>query len=163
MLKNMEDVKFRLANHEDLKLLSGIYVIAYNSLKIGENWDNESAYKLIEYLFEDQPDLFFVGEVDGKVVGGIVATVRPWWDGNHLIEGELFIHPDYQKKKIGVRLVKKLFTVAKEKYQAVAWDTYTHKVYENPLAWYKNLGFEEIDNWTMITGNIDEVLKKIKE
>lgn len=99
----------------------------------------------------------------GRVIGGIVATVRPWWDGNHLIEGEIFVHPQHRKKGIGVKLIEKLFAVAKEKYNVVSWDTHTHKVYKDPLAWYKSLGFEEIKKWTMITGNIDKVLKVIKE
>jgi GNAT superfamily N-acetyltransferase len=98
-----------------------------------------------------------------KVVGGIVATVRPWWDGNHLIEGEIFVHPKHQKKGIGVKLIEHLFTRAKEKYNVVSWDTHTHKVYKDPLAWYRSLGFEEIKKWTMITGNIAKVLKIIKE
>lgn len=156
-------INFRLAKKEDLQLLSEIYTISYNSLNIGEKWTQSSAYKLIKYLFEDQPDLFFVAIENEKVVGGIVATVRPWWDGNHLIEGEIFIHPDFQKKGIGVKLIKQLFTTAKEKHSVVSWDTFTHRVYKNPLAWYKELGFEEIKHWVMITGNIDKVLKKIKD
>lgn len=156
-------VNLRLAKTEDLQTLSEVYVVAYNVLNIGEKWTESKAYELIKYLFEDQPDLFFVATVDEKVVGGIVATVRPWWDGNHLIEGEIFIHPDFQKKGIGVKLIKQLFTTAKEEYHVVSWDTFTHRVHKNPLAWYKQLGFEEIKHWVMITGNIDKVLKTIKE
>lgn len=156
-------INLRLVKKDDLQSLAEIYILAYNPLNIGEKWSPESAYKLMGYMFEDQPDLFFVAEVIEKIVGAIVASVRPWWDGNHLIEGEIFIHPDYQKKGIGVKLIKKLFTTAKEKYGVVAWDTYTHKVYENPLAWYKSLGFEEIKHWTMITGDVDKVLKTIKD
>lgn len=153
----------RLASESDLEALADIYTTAYNILNIGEKWEKESALKLIKYLFKDQPDLFFVAQDNGKIVGGIVATVRPWWDGNHLIEGELFVHPDNQGQKTGIKLVKKLFSTAKEKYGAVAWDTYTHIIHEHPLAWYKKLGFEQIKQWTMIEGNIDEVLQKIED
>lgn len=159
----MNNAILRLATEADLNALSEIYTTAYNSLNIGENWTPESARKLLEYMFEDQPDLFFVAEESGKVKGAIVATVRPWWDGNHLIEGEIFVHPDYQKKGIGVKLIKILFTTAKEKYDVVSWDTYTHKVYKNPLAWYKSLGFEEIKHWTMITGDVGKILSNIKD
>lgn len=159
----MDKVSLRLATGDDLNLLREIYIQAYNSLNIGEHWNKQSAYKYIEYLWNDQPDLFFVAEIEGKVVGGIVATVRPWWDGNHLIEGEIFVHPKYQGKGIGVKLIKQLFTTAKEKYEAVSWDTYTHIVHDNPLKWYKQLSFEEINHWTMITGNIEKVLKTIRD
>lgn len=156
-------INIRQATKKDLQILSEVYTVAYNSLGIGENWTVGSAHKLIKYLYEDQPDLFFVAQDGGAIVGGIVATVRPWWDGNHLIEGEIFVHPKHQKKGIGVKLIEKLFTVAKERYSVVSWDTYTHKVYKDPLVWYKSLGFEEIKHWTMITGDIDKVLKIIKE
>ncbi len=132
-------------------------------MKIGEEWDGTSAQKLLEWFYHEQPDLFFVAEMDGKIVGGIVALIKPWWDGNHLADGELFVHPDNQGNKIGVKLIKQLFISAKQKYQAVSWDTFTHIVHEHPLSWYKNLGFEEIEHWKMITGNIDSVLEKIKD
>ncbi len=156
-------INLRNATSGDLKTLASIYCAAYNSLNIGENWDESSALKLITYLFEDQPDLFFVALSDSEVVGGIVATVRPWWDGNHLIEGELFLLPEFQGVGIGVKLIKKLFTLARELYDVVAWDTYTHTVREHPLSWYKKLGFEEIGHWTMITGNVDKVLESIEK
>jgi GNAT superfamily N-acetyltransferase len=156
-------MRVRLADKSDLHSLSEVYSVAYNSLNIGENWTPETAYPLIEYLFNDQPDLFFVIQEDEGVVGGIVATVRPWWDGNHLIEGELFVHPEHQKKKYGVLLIKTLFSEAKNKYNVVSWDTFTHRIYEHPLSWYKKLGFEEIKQWTMIAGNVQKVLDTIGE
>src|SRR5436190_6325126 len=122
-------LSIRLATKEDLQILSEIYTHAYYSLNIVENWTSQSAYQLITYLFHDQPDLFFVAIIDNKVIGAITATVKPWWDGNHLVDGEIFINPDYQKKGIGVKLIKKLFTTAKEKYKVISWDTFTHTIY----------------------------------
>ncbi len=153
----------RLAKKEDIVELAEVYQLAYNSLNIGENWNQETSIKLIKYFFDLQPDLFFVAELDDKVVGGLVAQIKPWWDGNHLVEGELFVHPDHQSKGLGKKLIKKLFSEAKEKYGAISWDTFTHRVYEHPLKWYKNMGFEEIANWVMITGDVKKVLKNLKE
>lgn len=155
-------VSVRPVHDEDFLKLSKIYALAYNSLNIGENWDEASALKLLKHLYLQQPDLFFTAEENGKVVGAITAPVKPWWDGNHLTDGELFVHPDNQRHGIGKLLIEKLFTEAKEKYSAVSWDTFTHRVYEHPLKWYKSLGFEEIEEWVMISGDIDVVLKNLK-
>ena len=155
-------IKIRLAKSSDLKTLAPIYVKAYNPLNIGEHWDEKSAYVLLKHLYKAQPDLFFVVEVDGKVVGHISALVKPWWDGNHLTDGELFIDPKYQKKGIGKKLIQHLFKEGLAKYNAVSWDTFTHVVYEHPLKWYKNMGFKVIKDWTMITGDIKKVLKILK-
>lgn len=154
-------VAIRLTSKEDLKELAEIYKTAYNSLNIGENWDSKSSLKLMQHLFEDQGDLFFIAEENGKILGGIVALVKPWWDGNHLTDGEIFIDPASQKKGIGTQLIKQMFTEALEKYQATSWDTFTHKVYEHPLKWYKSIGFKEIQHWTMIAGDIKEVLARL--
>jgi L-amino acid N-acyltransferase YncA len=153
----------RLAQKEDLPGLADVYTLSYNAADISEHWTPDAALKLLEYLYKDQPDLFFVAEADHVVIGAIVATVRPWLDGNHLIEGELFLHPEHQHHGLGVTLVKRLFTTAKEQYNVVAWDTYTHIVHKHPLTWYKKLGFEEIKEWTMITGNVDRVLDTISK
>jgi GNAT superfamily N-acetyltransferase len=145
----------------DLSILAPIYVEAYNPLEIGENWDTPSALKLLEHLYHIQPDMFFTLEEDNQIIGAISALIKPWWDGHHITDGELFIHPDYQRKGYGKQLVKHMFTKSKEKYNAVSWDTFTHVVHEHPLKWYQNMGFEVINEWQMITGNIDEVLEKI--
>ncbi len=120
--------KIRRANPGDLDKLAEIYTKSYNSLDIGENWDEKSAKKLLKHLFNDQEDLFFVVEERGKPVGAIVGLIKPWWDGNHITDGELFVHPDHQKKGLGKKLVKKLFEEALDKYNAVSWDTFTHVI-----------------------------------
>lgn len=156
-------ITLRLANTEDLIKLAEIYCIAYNSLNIGENWDDKSALKLLQHFYKEQADLFFVAEEKGKIVGGVVALLKPWWDGNRLTDGEIFVHPNSQGKGIGTQLIKRLFSEALKKYNAISWDTHTHKIYKNPLRWYKNMGFKEIENWIMITGNIKEILKKLSK
>ena len=156
-------MNIRIAKKEDIKKLALIYVDAYNSIDIGENWDTQSAEKLLKSLYLHQPDLTFVAEEKGEIVGGINAVIRPWWDGNHITDGELFVSPKYQGKGIGKKLIARLFSKAKDKYQAVSWSTYTHVVHEHPLKWYKGMGFNEVKEWTMIAGDIDKVLARIKE
>ena len=133
-------VKIRHAKLEDIKKLAPIYVKAYVSLDIGEYWDEKSAYQLLKHLFEAQPDLTFVVENNGEIIGAVNALIKPWWDGYHIVDGEIFIHPDHQKKGLGKKLIKHLFEQAKKKYNAVSWDTVTHVVHEHPLKWYKSIG-----------------------
>lgn len=156
-------MKIRSVEKSDFDKLAKLYVEAYNPLNIGEHWDVASAKKLLFHLYSAQPDLFFVVEDNDKVIGAINAIVKPWWDGYHITDGEVFIHPKHQGKGIGKKLIKHLFGQAKKKYQAVSWDTFTHIVHEHPMKWYKSLGFEEIREWAMITGNINQVLNNLKE
>lgn len=155
-------LNIRLATELDLISLGIIYSKAYNALNIGEKWTDDTAYKFLKHFYNDQPDLFFAAEINRKIVGGIVSLVKPWWDGNHLTDGEIFVSPDYQNKGVGAELIKRMFTEGLRKYQAISWDTFTHRVHEHPLKWYKKMGFTEIDQWVMITGDIKEVLRKLK-
>jgi GNAT superfamily N-acetyltransferase len=81
--------------------------------------------------------------------------------GWNLTDGELFVSPNHQGKGIGTKLIEHMFSVAQEKHKAISWDTFTHRVYEHPLKWYKSLGFEEISHWVMITGDIKKILENI--
>lgn len=154
-------MEIRPARKEDVKRLAEIYFLTYNSIHIGENWTKEKALSMLTYLFEAQPDLTFVAIVDNQIVGGVNAIVKPWWDGNHLTDGEIFVSLKHQGQKIGKKLLKRLFQEAKNKYNAVSWDTFTHIVHKHPLSWYKSMGFKEIQNWIMITGDIDKVLNNL--
>lgn len=155
-------IDIRPVDTSHLPQLARVYADSYNSVHIGETWDAKSALALMNYFYKEQPDLFFAAFVDEKIAGATVAMVKPWWDGNHLIDGEIFVDPQFQKKGLGEKLLRVLFEKAQEKYQAVSWDTYTHIIHEHPLSWYKKLGFEQISNWTMITGDIKKVLKNIQ-
>ncbi|MBP6943200.1 MAG: GNAT family N-acetyltransferase [Candidatus Buchananbacteria bacterium] len=146
----------------DLQVLAEVYSKTYEAFDVGEKWTPETALQLLRYWFERQPDLAFLAEEDGEILGGFFAAVKPWWDGMHLVDGELFVHPDHQKKKIGTMLSKHMFTQAMEKYQAQVWDTYTFKNTEHPLKWYKAQGFDENKDWVMISGDLKEALKRLK-
>lgn len=156
-------MKIRNVTESDIPAIASIYADAYNSLNIGEKWTKETAEELMKYFFKEQSDLFFLCEDEGQVVGATVALVKPWWDGNHITDGEIFVRTDYQGKGVGKKLLKALFTESKKKYEALSWDTFTHRVYEHPLKWYKDIGFEEIKHWVMITGDIDKVLSKLED
>lgn len=69
----------------------------------------------MRFWFEGQPDLFLVAVHEDQIVGGAVAGIIPWWDGCHLSNAELFVHPDFQKRRIAKRLLKELLTKAVSK------------------------------------------------
>lgn len=156
-------VDIRLAKESDLVRLGEVYSSVYDVFDVGEKWTPETAKKLMEYWLKRQPDLFFVAEEGEQILGGFVAGIQPWWDGNHLVDGEIFVDPDYQGKGIGSRLSRTMFETAIDRYNASVWDTYTFKGPKHPLSWYKQMGFEEIEDWTMISGDIRKALKRIEE
>ena len=157
------EIKIRQMKEKDLKKLAELYVKAYKIYNKWERWNTKAAYRLFKYWLKRQPDLALVAEYNNKVAGAFVAGIKPWWDGNHLIDGELVVDPDYQKKGIGKLLLKTMLEKAILKYNATMWDAITFKKTEFPLSWYRRLGFNEADGWTIISGNIKKALEKAKK
>lgn len=152
----------RPMKQDDLKELAQIYVEVYEDFDVGEKWDQESAQKLLKHFFDKQPDMCFVAEKGNQLLGGFLAGVKPWWDGNHLVDAELFVHPKHQKSGVGSQLSKHAYQEAKDKYQATYLDFVTFSGFDFPLSWYKKQGFEVINGWTLISGELQEVLQNLE-
>lgn len=148
--------------HYHLEKLIPVYIDAYSNFDSNEKWDSDTTRAYLTYNHDLQPDLSLVALIDGKVVGAFFASVKPWWDGARLIDGEIFVDPTYQNKGIGKKLIRQMFLNAKEKHGVYCWDTFTFKQ-NHQLDFYKNMGFEEISDWTMITGDIDTVLSNLEK
>lgn len=157
----MKNLVIRTFDKRDLDKLAKLYCKVYDRIDVGEKWEYTSAHKLLSYWLERQPDLCFLAEYDKVIVGGFVSGVKPWWDGNHLFDGEVFVDPDHQKKGIGTELSKVMYKTAVEKYGATHFDAFTFSDREHPLSWYKKQGFNEVKNWTIISGDLRKVLKKL--
>jgi len=161
-------INTRLGRKEDLRLLAEIYKELYGDSILGEDWAIEKSKALLNFYLQLQQDLFLVAEVDGKVVGAVMSLVKPWHDGNRLIETEIFVANNYQKQGIASKLFHEHFKIAMEKYDAKFMEAHTYQE-ENgyPLNWYKKQGYEIIDEWYIINGNIKKAYeyfdKKIKE
>lgn len=161
-------INIRLVKKEDLKELAKIYRDLYGKSILNEDWSIEKSYGLLDFFYKLQSDLFVVAEVDKKVIGAVMSLVKPWYDGNRLIETEIFVADEYQRSGIASRLFHKHFKLAMEKYDAKIIEAHTYKE-ENgyPLNWYKKQGYKVIDEWYVINGDIEEVYKyfdkKIKE
>jgi GNAT superfamily N-acetyltransferase len=145
----------------DLESLASVYVDVYTTFDVGEIWDKMSAHKMLKFWFEHFPGLAFVATNEEKIIGGFLAGIKPWCDGNHLIDGEIFVHPDHQQNGVDGKLMKVMLEAARDKYQAVVWDTYTFRNFEHPMSWYKQMGFEEIRDWVMISCDIGKTLQRL--
>lgn len=157
----MQNVNIRLIREEDISSTAKVYKTAFNRADVGEKWTLESAEKLIEFLFKFQPDLFFVAEFEGKILGGAVGLIKPFWNGNYITETELFVNPEFQNQGIGKELLKKLISEALNKYNITSFDGLAYKNRKFPLAWYQRIGLKESDKLVYLEGNPKEIIEKL--
>lgn len=156
-----EDIIIRLMREEDLEEVAVLYTEIYNRLDIGEKWTKESSYELMNYWLSKQSDLCFVATLGNRIVGGFIAGIKPWWNGNHLIDGEVFVDYNYHKYGIGTELSKVIYKTALDKYKITSIDLVTFNKNGFPLSWYKKLGFEAEKQLIIINGNPEIVIKKL--
>jgi predicted N-acetyltransferase YhbS len=115
----------RLMKKKDIEEISILYANVYDSVDIGEKRTKETASNLMNYRLSRQPDLCFIATIDEKIVGGFIAGIKPWWDGNHLVDGEVFVDYAYHKQKIGSKLSKVIYQTALDKYSITSIDLVT--------------------------------------
>ncbi|MCK5027350.1 MAG: GNAT family N-acetyltransferase [Candidatus Pacebacteria bacterium] len=154
-------VVIRTMTEKDLSKVASVFTEAYDKADIGERWTYDASYSLINYWFLKQPDLCFVAIVENKIVGGFVAGIKPWWDGNHLIDGEIFVDPAYQTCGIGPKLSKIMYQTALEKYKITNISFITFSRNNFPLRWWRKLGFGIETHLILIDADPKEVLKKL--
>ena len=147
---------------EDLDSLASIYKELYDDADIGEYWTIENAKKLLEYWYDKQGDLFFVAEEDGKAVGAVMSGVKPWFDGNRLVDTEIFVSKQYQKRHIGKELYKKHLAEAQRIYQAKVIEFHTYgDESEFPQNWYNRIGFKKDKESIIMNASIQQVLEHL--
>jgi ribosomal protein S18 acetylase RimI-like enzyme len=154
-------ITIELANENDLPALGEVFAEVYSRFDVGESWTAETAKQLLSYWFKRSPELFYVARVEGRIVGAFVVDIKPWWDGNRAVDGEIFVHPEYQQHGVGAKLMKKVLTIAQSEYSVKSFDTCTF-ANKYPLNWYQKLGFKQTDDLVFITGDINTVLGNLK-
>ncbi len=158
--ESSSSIELRLLGEKDIPRVAEIYAVSFLRANVGEEWTPDKAEEFIRYWFHRQPDLFFVAVDNEKVVGGFVAAIKPWWNGNHLVDGEIFVDPDYQSKGIVKSLLKEGIEKARDKYNAVEMEGIADGKNNFPMPWYKKLGLQE-SRWKFISGEIEVILKNL--
>jgi len=155
--------KYQLSiiSKSQLKELGSVYAECFNLADIGEHWSDKAAVDFLTYLWKIQSDLFFIASKEDKIVGGLVGIIKPWCDGNHIHEIELFVHPDHQRQGIATDLTKVLLQTAIDKYNIVEFEGIADgSLHDFPLSWYKRIGVVPT-GLIHVAGKSKEMLEKL--
>lgn len=146
----------RKSRRQDIEQLTKVYKRAYGRSKDGEDWSIQRARALLEFYFKLKTFIGLTAIVDSKIVGAFFSFIKPWYDGDHLGEGELFVDPDYQHRKIGMKLFLEMNMIAKKKGCTI------HEliVYGSIARWYKRLGIKE-SGLKHMQGKIKDIVRRM--
>lgn len=141
--------------------MAAIYVAAFKEVDASEQWSPEAAADLVLFFLRTQPDLAFVAESQKQVIGCICGLAKPWWDGHHLVQSEIFIAPTTQRKGVGAALLRHFLAEAKKRYNVTQMESITFKNLDFPSSWYVKLGFQDKNDWKVVIGEVDILTKRL--
>lgn len=138
-------VTIRHATAADLDVLSALYSRCMAGAPGDEQWSLPRARAFLAMWLQRQPDLFFVAEVDGRVVGGNVCDLKPYFDGPRFTEGEMFVEPAVRHLGIARALLQRRLSEAGPRYGVVAMETMANGHSPIVLDWFTRLGFQRTE------------------
>ena len=132
------NVKIIKATKNDLREILKIQKLSYQQqAEIYNNYNIPPLTQTYNEIMLDYDKMIFLKAIkENKIIG----SVRAYEENNSCYIGRLFVHPDFQKKGIGKKLIKEI----ENKFQSVnRYELFTgHKSIKN-IHLYKKLGYKE--------------------
>jgi ribosomal protein S18 acetylase RimI-like enzyme len=125
--------------------------------KAGINVGSSDTKEEIEKMLNRNPELFLVGRLNHN----LIAVVLGGYDGRRGYVHHLAVHPDYQNKGYGKKLMDELmFRFKKMRVHKI--HLFIEKYNRSVINFYKKLGWEKRDDLVMMSFIPDEKLYKWK-
>jgi ribosomal protein S18 acetylase RimI-like enzyme len=127
------------ATFEDLFKILSLQKLAYLSeAKLVNNYSIQPLTQTLEEL-EKEFTQSIVLKIEDDKTNEIIGSVRSYEKDNRVYIGKLMVHPDYQNKGIGTKLLKKIEMY----YQNKIFELFTSSKSEKNIRLYKKLGYNE--------------------
>ncbi len=138
----MGEIVIRRGTRKDLAKIPEILMESYKGIEEYGEENIDKARKYIEDLYEEDPECFFVAEIDGEIVGFIFCN-RFWYSKfEHSRVGaihEIVVLPSHRHEGIG----KLLIDTAIKELGAGKVELWVGEKNEKAIKFYEKLGFEK--------------------
>jgi len=154
-------MRIRLFNKKDLDNVIDLIIYSYKKESKKKIWTREMAEQYILIHYRMNKDLCFVAVENQKIIGVGLCMLKPEYN-KYIIDSHLLIvHPDYRRKKIATKLLKKIIMKAQNKYGVNEIESSINSLTNFPISWYESIGFKEKKHYTLVKANIERVIKSI--
>lgn len=138
----------RSYQQDDLAGCVQMLMAAYNGEPWRNRWTEETAAR---YLLEFAVSGYFVGFValeKGQLAGALFGRRKTWWTKDELYVDELFVHPEFQGRGHGKRLLQAAEEHCREK--GLAGVTLLTDRHMPAMAFYEQNGYKAADHVTFL-------------
>ncbi|SDW36960.1 GNAT family N-acetyltransferase [Paenibacillus sp. PDC88] len=146
-------MELRLFDRNDLLLCVSTFISVFNQEPWNDEWSSDTAY---QYLtdFTNTPGFIGVVAVDGEeIIGFIFGATKHWWSGKEFFINEMCVSVQKQKSGVGSALMR--FLIEKLESDEVGNITLLTDRGIPAEAFYKKIGFAEIDRLVFLNKNLN--------
>lgn len=133
------EITIRKMEQADIPACADILCSVYNNEMWQCRWSRETATEYLTDFFEMSKFLGYVLGDGEKIVGGIFAHEKVWWNNSEVFVEEMFVKPELHRKGYGALLLGKVEEYVKEK--GLAGITLSTNKYAPAPHFYRKNGF----------------------
>lgn len=137
-------MKIREMKQDDIMACAEILCEVYNNELWQCRWSQGVAIEYLTDYFNMQKFVGYVLEEEGRVVGGIFAHEKVWWNNSEVFVEEMFVKPELQRKGYGTILLEQVEKYVNEK--RLAGITLSTNKYAPAPKFYKKNGFVDCEH-----------------
>lgn len=134
----------RQMTRDDVSACAHILQSVYNNELWQARWTLDTATAYLMDFFEMKKFVGYVVICENKIIGGLFAHEKIWWNNSEVFVEEMFVLPEHQHKGCGSMLIK-----AVEQYAAgkgLAGITLSTNKYAPAPAFYRKHGFSDCEH-----------------
>lgn len=151
-------MRIRLLKRSDIAEVAKLFVESYKKDEKQRRWNEQYASKYILMLYRLCKELCFVSIDNEKIVGVALGVIVPEYNKEIVEFRVLLVHPDYRRKKIGSKLMRKLCIKAQAKYNIKELESSVYTLTNFPITWYESIGFRTKKDYEITRASIEKVL-----
>ena len=103
-----EAMTIREMNKNDIPACADILCAVYNNDLWMCRWEKEVAIEYLNDFFENHKFVGYVAEEENRLIAGLFAHEKVWWNNSEVFVEEMFVLPELQGKEIGSALLKQV-------------------------------------------------------
>ncbi|MNP38866.1 putative acetyltransferase [compost metagenome] len=148
----IEVMEVKLFERNDLLKCINTFISVFNQEPWNDEWSAETAY---QYLidFTNTPGFIGVAAVeDEEIIGFIFGVSKRWWSGEEFFINEMCVRIKEQKTGVGTALMR--YLMKKLDSAGISNITLLTDRGKPAEAFYKKIGFTEIDRLVFLNKNI---------
>ena len=143
----------------DIPEVSRLFVDSYKKEEKKRRWVLKFAEKYILNIYRLYKDICFVATENGKIIGVALCEVLPEYNKEVIVSKVLLVHPDFRRKKVGSKLLRKICIKAENKYDIKEIETSIYTLTNFPITWYESMGFRTKKHYETTRADIVKVLR----